>query len=98
MKKSAFVMISSNYDPETCHAVFRNEGREFHIVVTRDYEEAKEKIVAMYKDGFGLMELCGGFGEERAHELMELTDNKVVLGYVVFDPKQNKLFQDFIAK
>ncbi|MDL2289273.1 DUF6506 family protein [Clostridia bacterium OttesenSCG-928-F22] len=98
MKKFAFVLMSPYYDPEKHYAHFETEQRDGHIVIVNDYEQAKKKIVELYKDGFGAIELCGGFGTERVRELIALTDNKMAIGYVVFDPMQAEVYEDYFGK
>lgn len=98
MKKFAFLMISPLFDPEVNKAVFRAEGRETHIIYVKDYEEAKKKVVELYHDGFGAMELCSAFGRERTKELIELTEGKMALGYIVFDPSQAEAFKSFFGR
>ena len=55
------------------------------------------KLKELEKEGFGAVELCGAFGPEKAQQLIELTHNKIAIGYVVHNPEQNQLFDAFFG-
>ena len=98
MKKFAFIMISPFFDPEKNRAIFTAEGRESHIYYAKDYEAAKKLVVDLYHDGFRGIELCSAFGREKTRELMELTDNKMAIGYIVFDPENAEAYREFFGR
>ncbi|WP_157803108.1 DUF6506 family protein [Lacrimispora celerecrescens] len=45
----------------------------------------------------GAVELYGAFGEEGAQKLIELTNNKIAIGYVTHKPEQDQLFAGFFS-
>ena len=67
------------------------------IFTVRSFEEAEEKVLELYQDGFGAIELCGAFGKERAARLTELTNHEVAIGYVVHEPELDPLFDQFFS-
>ena len=49
------------------------------------------------KEGFGVVELCGGFGVEKARELIELSENKIGISYAVHFSEQDDMFAKFFG-
>lgn len=97
MKKFAFILMGPSYDPAQHQCCFNKENSETHIYTVRNFDEAKEKVAALYRDGYGAIELCGAFGKERAAELTELTNHEVAIGYVVHEPELDELFVKFFG-
>lgn len=97
MKKFAFILMGPAYNPEKHQCCFQKENSETHIYTVRNFDEAREKVIALYKDGYGAIELCGAFGKERAEEFTELTNHEVAIGYVVHEPELDDLFKNFFG-
>lgn len=96
-KKFAYMVIGNQYNPLEHKAVFKDPNIETYIFTVRDFQEAKERILLCVEEGFGVVELCGGFGEEKAIELIKLTDNKIGIAYAVNFPEQNEIFNKFFS-
>lgn len=97
MKKFAFLLMGEGYDPEKHQCCFCKENSETHIYTVRNFDEAKERVLSLYRDGFGAIELCGAFGKEKADLLAELTNFEVAIGYVVHNPELDELFVRFFG-
>lgn len=97
-KKFAFLLMGNHYDPEVHQACFETENQITYVFTVRDFKEACETLSALEKDGVGAVELCGAFGEEKAQRLIELTNNKIAIGYVTHNPEQDHLFSSFFSK
>ncbi len=98
MKKFAFILMGSHYDPEKHTACFETENGFTYIFTVRSFEEATDKILSLQKEGFGAVELCGAFGEAYVKKAIELTNNTLAIGYVVHRSEQDDLFEKFFAK
>lgn len=96
-KKFAFILMSNTYNPEEHQACFDKETMTTCIYTVRSFEEACEKLKTLAEEGFGAVELCGAFGPEKAQKLIELTGNKIAIGYVVHNPEQDSLFDAFFG-
>lgn len=96
-KKFAFVLMGEDYSPEEHRACFETENMMTYIYTVQNFEQAKERVVCLQKQGFGAVELCGAFGREHAIELIELTGHQMVIGYVVDEPEQQELVKNFFA-
>lgn len=97
-KKFAFLVMGAHYSPEQHQARFETEHQTTCIFSVQNFEQARAKIVELEQEGFGAVELCGAFGEEKAKELIELTHGKIAIGYVVHLPQQDELFARFFQK
>ena len=97
-KKFAFLLMGNHYEPEHHQACFETEKQLTYIFTVKDFEAAKEKVGELAKQGFGAVELCGAFGEEKTRELIALTEGRIAMGFVTHFPEQDPLFMDFFGK
>lgn len=98
MKKFAFVLMGEHYTPEQHQARFETEKQITCIFTVKNYEQAQKKLAELEQEGFGAVELCGAFGEEKTKELIALTHGKIAIGFVTHLPEQDELFVRFFAK
>jgi len=96
-KKFAFLLMGSHYNPAVHQACFETEKQISYIVTVKNFKEACDKITFLESEGVGAVELCGAFGEEGAQKLIELTNNRIAIGYVTHKPEQDQLFDDFFS-
>ncbi len=96
-KKFAFLLMGPQFDPSVHQAVFETEKGISYIFTVRNFDEACDKLLALEQEGVGAVELCGAFGEEGAQRLIELTHNKIPIGYVTHKPEQDPLFAAFFS-
>lgn len=97
MKKFAF-MVLGDYRPGEDTVLFEMPGSTAAFVRVQDFDEAEKRIVTLAAEGYGAVELCGAFGEERARKYIELTDNRMAIGFVVHVKEQDPLFAAFFGK
>ena len=93
----AFVLLGSEYNPDIHRATFETSAMVTHIRTACTFEQAKEVISELYQGGVGAVEVCGAFGEERARELIALTNHQVAIGFVTHLPEQDALFHRFFG-
>lgn len=98
MKKFAFIVMGSSYKTDMQKARFETADGITDIYTVNDFAEAESLIKTLIEKGFGCVELCGAFGRDRVLELIEKTDNKIAIGYVVHEPSQDDLFAAFWGK
>lgn len=96
-KKYAFLLMGSHYNPEEHKAIFETEDQVTYIITVRDFEEAYEKLLLLEKEGVGVVELCGAFGEKEAQKMIDMTSNKIGIGYVIHKSEQDDLFSKFFS-
>lgn len=97
-KKFAFILMGSQYNPEEHKACFETEKVITYILTVKNLEEAFDQLSFLEKQGVGAIELCGAFGEEIAQKMIELTNNKIAIGYVTHKPEQDHLFAKFFCE
>lgn len=97
MKKFAYILMGPHYDPQKHTARFETAGSLTEIFTVRSFEEARERVQICARDGFGVVELCGAFGEARARELAELAGGGMGVGYVCNLPEQQALIDAFFS-
>lgn len=90
--------MGSSYDTEKHKIDFETYESITRICTVNSFEQAKILVSKLKNEGFGVVELCGAFGEEKAKELMTITNNEIGIAYVVNSESQNKLFQKFFGQ
>lgn len=88
MKKYAFLLMNPCFDIQQIHMDV--EGIEHHLLTVRSEQEAIEKVKKLAEEGFGVIEVCGAFGEELAQRMYEETDKQVPVGYVIYPQAQEE--------
>lgn len=96
-KKFAFLLMGEHYNPQEHTACFETQNQISYIFTVRNFEEACEKLSFLENEGVGAIELCGAFGEKNAQRMIELTNNKIAIGYVTHKPEQDSLFASFFS-
>jgi len=95
MKKFAYILMDTDTEPTIHTAEFSTIFVDISIYTVRNFHEAKEKVINLWQEGYGAIELCGAFGRNLALELISLTNNEVAIGYVVNEPEQNDVHEIF---
>lgn len=96
--KFAFMLMGPKYDKDRHNVCFETETKDTYIVSVNNFEEACEKVKELVEKGFGALELCGAFGEEKTRELIEITEGKMAIGYVTHFPSEDDKFIEFFGK
>ena len=96
-KKFAFMLMGPAYHSDQHRAHFETDGKDVYIIGVTDFEEAKREAVRMADEGFGVIEVCGAFGPEKARALIEATGGRLGVGYITHFPEQDELFPAFFA-
>ena len=97
-RKFAFLLKGEDYDPIVQQTFFETSFMTTYVFTVRNFEEAAAKVQALAEEGFGVIELCGAFGPEKAREYQQLTGGRVAIGYVTHSPEQDPLFAAFFGK
>lgn len=96
-KKFAHILMSPAYNTEIHKAVFETEAKDTYIFTVNSFDEAKALVLKLNEEGFGVIELCGAFDEERTRTYKDLTDGKVGFGHVVNLPEQDAIVKEFFG-
>ncbi|WP_010291750.1 DUF6506 family protein [Clostridium senegalense] len=97
-KKFAFLLMGGHYNPTEHKACFETEKQITYIFTVRNFKEACEKLILLEKEGVGAIELCGAFGAEKVEKMIELTNNKIAIGYITHKAEQDNLFEKFFGE
>lgn len=97
MKKYAMMLMNPLFQPQEDTAYFRTGNIENYILTVRNEEEALEKVEELVKEGIGVLEVCGAFGQEMAHKMRQVSQGKLCIGYVVYEPDQMEQLENFWA-
>jgi len=98
MKKFAYILMGAYNNPKLHSAELNTKFVNISICAVRNFDEAKEKVISLWQEGYGAIELCGAFGRKLALELISLTNNEIAIGYVVNEPEQNEVVAKFFGK
>ena len=96
-RKYAFVLMGEEFDPARHQFRFTTGRGETCLFTVRTFEEARSLALRLQQEGFGALELCGAFGEEKCRALIEATGNRMAIGYSVHLPFQDGLFDAFFG-
>lgn len=94
-KKFAYILMGPACDSKKKQGKFAAGRTQHYIYTVKNFTEAKELVVRLQEQGVGAVELCGAFGRERARELIQLTEGKLPISYVVHEPEQDGLIEAF---
>ena len=97
MKKYAFIMMGDDLNPEQHRAQFKTDSTINYILTVRNKQEAVEKIKELRDEGVGVVELCGAFGRDFAREIIKETNNEIGIAYIVNEPEQEEMIENFFA-
>ena len=92
----AFIIMGDDFVPQKDYAGI-HDGVVQTIGVS-SLEEACEVSKRLYEDGIDCIELCGAFGADGAKSIINITENKIPVGYVTHLPEQDEIFQKAFGK
>lgn len=96
MKKKKYAMMFLNPLFLSIHRVRLDAGTvEHHIITVRNEAEAVMIAKKLVEESFGILELCGAFGEALAAEIYEAADHHLLVGYVIYPPEQEGAMNGF---
>lgn len=84
----AFIVKGPGYSPGEHRAELTSPQFSTRVVGVGDLVSAISVARELIDQGVQLIELCGGFSEDKAAELRQHTGNKVPVGVVVYTPEQ----------
>lgn len=85
-----FIILAPDYNPTKQHAILENEYFRTEVVGVNSVEEAVEVSRELISQGVQLIELCGGFGEEKANKVIDSLKSDIPIGFVGFSVKENE--------
>ena len=88
--KFAF-LIMGNFDM-TIH------GGNAQMIGVSDMQEAAAAAKQLCEEGIDCIELCGAFGAEGAKQIIEITENRIPVGYVTHLPEQDEIYKAVFSK
>lgn len=93
--KFAFIVMSPVYGQNDRAAIHDGSTK---VIGVSNIDEACTVAKELYEAGIGCIELCGAFGEEGAKKIIQATQNKIPVGYVIHFPEQDALFEAAFGK
>lgn len=93
--KFAFIILGP-FDQKTDRAVIH--GGTAQILGVSTLEEACQVARELAESGIDCIELCGAFGEEGTRKIIEVTGNKLPIGYVTHLPEQDPVYEAAFSK
>ena len=93
--KLAFVMMG-NFDMTMDRAT--RHGGNAQMIGVSDMQEAAAAAKQLCEEGIDCIELCGAFGAEGAKQIIEITENRIPVGYVTHLPEQDEIYKAVFSK
>lgn len=95
-KSFAFVFLTPGFTPETNTVFTEKDGYRFKAIGI-DMNKKEEVITVakmLAKEGYQMIELCGGFGSEWIHQVSTALENKIPVGGVFYGPQFRQQLAD----
>lgn len=89
-------LIMGKYDSKSDRAVIGSGSAQ--IVGVSDIDQACAVAKQLYEDGVDCIELCGAFGESGAKKIIDVTGNKIPIGYITHLPEQDEVYKSAFRK
>ncbi|MEP3245690.1 MAG: DUF6506 family protein [Sneathiella sp.] len=97
LKNYGFIVLAPDYNAQEQHAVLENDFFRTEVVGVNSVEEAVDASRKLISSGVQLIELCGGFGEEKANEVIASLEAETPVGFVGFSVKENEKLKRLMA-
>ena len=89
--KFAFLIMDKIFNSEKDRSSIHNGVSQ--IIGVSNIKEACKIAKELKDEGIDCIELCGGFREEGARKIIEATENKIAVGFVVHLEEQNDIYK-----
>ena len=89
--KFAYLIMDKIFDSKKDKSSIHNGVSQ--IIGVSNIEEACKIAKELQAEGIDCIELCGGFREEGARKIIEATENKIAVGFVVHLEEQNDIYK-----
>ncbi|WP_315957795.1 DUF6506 family protein [Coxiella burnetii] len=88
----AFIFLMPGFDPKTNISTMEKEGFCFKAVgIDMNHkEQAIEVARQLHREGYQMIELCGGFGPNWISKIEEALGNSIPVGGVFYGPEFRK--------
>lgn len=83
-----FIVKAPGYTPEEHRQTMNSDQFQTTIVGVSTVEQACVEAVKLAEAGIQVVELCGGFGEEAAQEVIKAVAGRAPVGFVCFTKDQ----------
>lgn len=93
--KFAF-LIMGNFTSEVDSASIH--GGTAQIIGVESIRDASTVARKLYEDGIDCIELCGAFGADGAKKIIEVTENKVPVGYITHLREQDEIYRSVFSE
>lgn len=90
--KYAFIMNSRTLNPENYSVVYENEGNLYYFTAVHGMKMARELAKKLADEGYGLINLCGNFNEEKTEEIRKASEGKPRVCYAKYTEEEQAKF------
>ncbi len=89
-------LIMGDFNSETDRASIHNGTAQ--IIGVANVREASIVAKKLYENGIYCIELCGAFKIDDVRKIVEVTENRIPIGYITNLPEQEELFKLAFSK
>ena len=94
--KFAYLIMGKTFDSKNDISSIHNGVSQ--IIGVSDIEDAIKTAKKLKEERVDCIELCGAFGEEGARKIIEATENKIAVGFVIHLKEQDELYAKLFGK
>lgn len=89
LEKYGFIVLAPGYNPSQHNAMLESDEFRTEIICVQSIQQAITAAHKLISKKVQLIELCGGFGEESAKQIIDELQTDVPIGYVAFSKSEN---------
>ncbi len=97
LKNYGYIILGNDYDAKQHHAKISSPNFNSTVICTETVSQAIDIAQQMVNDGIEVIELCGGFGQSGAFQIVNAINCKVPVGFVSFAGYEHDKLTDFLT-
>lgn len=86
--KYAFIMNSRTLNPESYSVRYEDGENQYYFTAVHGMKMTREVARKLSDEGYGLIDLCGNYNEEKADEIRKVSEGKVIVNYAKYTEEE----------
>lgn len=91
--KYAFIMNSGHFTPEDYSVLYEDGGSQYYFAAVHSMDMTLELARRLAAEGYGMIDLCGDFDEEKAEEVAIASGGTIKVNYAKYTKEELERFE-----